>query len=169
MVDGVTRTVGLAGISYCLMWILVMWWRPNFAWLSGTTVVLVLDPLSSHHSWSWPRDIHTVELLYNAIIFLQKTHKIHSIAHPWGRGTEYLFEFIVWSMSSFCYCHATDKADSRFAPCQWETVLLCNDVSHWLGASLEWDLCYMLHCIPCLWGSTVLTNERIWDEKEVSK
>ena len=29
------------------------------------------------------------------------------------------------------------KDDSRFAPSQWETVLLCNDVSHWLGASLE--------------------------------
>ena len=29
------------------------------------------------------------------------------------------------------------RADSRFAPSQWETVLLCNDVSHWLGASLE--------------------------------
>ena len=29
------------------------------------------------------------------------------------------------------------KADSRFAPSQWETVLLCNDVSHWLDASLE--------------------------------
>ena len=59
------------------------------------------------------------------------------------------------------------RADSRFAPSQWETALLCNDVSHWLGASLEsallhepmwiyreWDLmeiykwfCGML-CIP---------------------
>ena len=29
------------------------------------------------------------------------------------------------------------RADSRFVPCQWETALLCNDVSHWLGASLE--------------------------------
>ena len=29
------------------------------------------------------------------------------------------------------------RADSRFAPNQWETALLCNDVSHWLGASLE--------------------------------
>ena len=28
------------------------------------------------------------------------------------------------------------RADSRFAPSQWEIVLLCN-VSHWLGASLE--------------------------------
>ena len=25
------------------------------------------------------------------------------------------------------------RADSRFAPSQWETALLCNDVSHWLG------------------------------------
>ena len=29
------------------------------------------------------------------------------------------------------------RADSRFAPSQWETALLCNDVSHWLIASLE--------------------------------
>ena len=29
------------------------------------------------------------------------------------------------------------RADSRFVPSQWETTLLCNDVSHWLGASLE--------------------------------
>ena len=29
------------------------------------------------------------------------------------------------------------RADSRFAPSQWETSLHCNDVSHWLGASLE--------------------------------
>ena len=32
------------------------------------------------------------------------------------------------------------RADSRFAPSQWEAVLLCNNVSHWLGASLEWAL-----------------------------
>ena len=25
----------------------------------------------------------------------------------------------------------------RFVPSQWETALLCNDVSHWLGVSLE--------------------------------
>ena len=43
------------------------------------------------------------------------------------------------------------RADSRFAPSQWETTLLCNDVYHWLGASLlfvyalkpwrNWTLC----------------------------
>ena len=29
------------------------------------------------------------------------------------------------------------RADSRIALSQWETALLCNGVSHWLGASLE--------------------------------
>ena len=37
------------------------------------------------------------------------------------------------------------RADSRFAPSQWETGLLCNDVSHWLGASLESALNYGSH------------------------
>ena len=29
------------------------------------------------------------------------------------------------------------RADSRFAPSQWEMALFCNDVSHWLGVNLE--------------------------------
>ena len=33
--------------------------------------------------------------------------------------------------------HIGTGTDSRFGPSQWETALLCNDVSHWLGASLE--------------------------------
>ena len=27
------------------------------------------------------------------------------------------------------------RTDSRLAPSRWETALLCNDVSHWLGAN----------------------------------
>ena len=34
------------------------------------------------------------------------------------------------------------RADSRFVPSQWQAVLLCNDVSHWVGANLESALCY---------------------------
>ena len=37
------------------------------------------------------------------------------------------------------------RADPRFAPSQWETSLLCNDISHWLGASLESALSSMQH------------------------
>ena len=32
------------------------------------------------------------------------------------------------------------RDNSRFTPSQWETSLLCNDVSHWLGANLESSL-----------------------------
>ena len=37
----------------------------------------------------------------------------------------------------FPQIHCYVRADSRFAPSKWETALLCNDVSHWLGTSLE--------------------------------
>ena len=37
------------------------------------------------------------------------------------------------------------RADSRFVPSQWETALLCNDVSHLLGASLELALCVYIY------------------------
>ena len=49
----------------------------------------------------------------------------------------------ILSHESYCI-----RAYSRFVPSQWETALLCNDVSHWLGASLEsvllWDTDIML-------------------------
>ena len=34
-------------------------------------------------------------------------------------------------------CGSSPRVDSRFVPSQWEMALHCNDVSHWLGASLE--------------------------------
>ena len=41
------------------------------------------------------------------------------------------------------YTHI-NRVDSMFAPIQGETALLCNDVSHWLGASLESAIHIML-------------------------
>ena len=43
------------------------------------------------------------------------------------------------------------RADSRLAPSQWETLLQCNTVSHWLGANLESTL-YLIMTAP-LWGA----------------
>ena len=64
-----------------------------------------------------------------------------------------LFNFISLNSFNFCSClnstfvviyndwndveNINIKADFRFVPSQWEMALLCNDVSHWLGASLE--------------------------------
>ena len=40
-----------------------------------------------------------------------------------------------WSL--WCLMWPRNRADSRFAPGQWETSLQSNAVSHWLGANLE--------------------------------
>ena len=45
-------------------------------------------------------------------------------------------------------------ADSRFVPSQWEIALLCNDISHWLGASLESALKY--HVTQSTWMMQLL-------------
>ena len=45
-----------------------------------------------------------------------------------GRGDESIPEMADWWQL---------RADSRFVRSQWETVLLCNAVSHWLGANLK--------------------------------
>ena len=49
------------------------------------------------------------------------------------------------TMSLIGWMQAYDhRADSRFAPSQWETALLCNDISYWLDASPKSAL--QLHC-----------------------
>ena len=35
-----------------------------------------------------------------------------------------------------------------YVPSQWETMLQCNIVCHWLGAYTNWSLCY--HCVLSL-------------------
>ena len=57
--------------------------------------------------------------------------------------TEY-YQALGVSRSSITQHFVCLQADSRFAPSQWETALHCNDVSHWLGASLE--------SVRCLYG-----------------
>ena len=58
----------------------------------------------------------------------------------------YGFDNVIGFRALFCvfrqhvitsYKHVDPRADSSFAPSQWETALLCNDVSHWLDASLQ--------------------------------
>ena len=56
-----------------------------------------------------------------------------------------------WSSSWYCSAH------SRLAPSQWETMLLCNDVSHWLGARLESALILWITLRICFSRSNMLT------------
>ena len=53
------------------------------------------------------------------------------------------------------YC----RADSRFAPGQWEAALLCTDISHWLGANLESVLRADSRFAPGQWEGALLCND----------
>ena len=49
------------------------------------------------------------------------------------------------------------RADSRFVLSQWEMALLCNDVSHWLSASLESALEYAQDFVSYCFTLVLLT------------
>ena len=59
------------------------------------------------------------------------------------------------NQQTYCSYGYGFRADSIFAPSQWGTALLCNDVSHWLGASLESDLGF-------IWRSCYSLRPEIW-------
>ena len=59
---------------------------------------------------------------------------------------------LIWLWTEhYILCNMHTRPDSRFVPSQWETALLCNDVSHWLGANLESVLHTLLLCLVLLW------------------
>ena len=79
----------------------------------------------------------------------QAEHRLpsHRLHKKYGDAFRHRWEHVsfkqntVYPYTSVSSVHLySGKADSRFAPSQWQTAFLCNDVSHWLGASLESSL-----------------------------
>ena len=69
---------------------------------------------------------------------------INGLVQDYSNSTALAMELLQWStkpLTCKTYCCTTRawnfKADSRFAPSQWETLLQSNAVSHWLSANLE--------------------------------
>ena len=58
------------------------------------------------------------------------------------------------------------RADSRLAPSQWKTALLCNDVSHWQGANIETAL-YIFCFIAGKQLAAVPTSEEVTQQSKV--
>ena len=79
-------------------------------------------------------------------------------------------------LSSVKHCFISSRADpcgglhpctcrdhSVYAPSQWETVLQCNAVSHWLGSYTEWSLltvCPPQETLQLLWPLMKIHNTR---------
>ena len=62
-----------------------------------------------------------------------------------------------------------DRTNSRFAPSQWETALLCNDVSRWLGSSPESAMygdcflaCVQAICNHAICETTNIMKKYVW-------
>ena len=72
---------------------------------------------------------------------LSRPHCVN-VCSRWNNGASHR-QSVMKDYAQVAYClqyyaiHHIPRADSRFAPSQWERVLLCNDVSHWLPASPE--------------------------------
>ena len=74
---------------------------------------------------------------------INRVRKYDKIIYPMGYALcivfdatiPFLFIFVLTPIGHVFTWH--NRADSRFAPCHWVTALLCNDVSHWLGANRE--------------------------------
>ena len=64
--------------------------------------------------------------LHNGISYTCKMTSLYWISPQ----DTYLLSYVIWWR---IHC----RVDSRVVPSQWEMILLCNDFSHWLGASLE--------------------------------
>ena len=51
-----------------------------------------------------------------------------------------LFESDAHKVTSFYPKFIMSRDQSTCVPNQWQTLLHCNDISHWLGAYLDWSL-----------------------------
>ena len=87
------------------------------------SLICALNKQLSKQSWGWWFETPS-RLLWRHCNVLDV---IWCSATPWG---------VLIVYSKVC-----SRADSRFAPSQWETALFCNDVSHRLDTSLESVLC----------------------------
>ena len=79
-------------------------------------------------------------------------HFLKRFSTAWKISYGVFCEFTMWCKFclTFCYCMGyivstqCHRADSRFAPSQWETSLQSNTASHWLVTNLESALSQLL-------------------------
>ena len=84
-----------------------------------------------------------------------KDHLITTMRFPILVRWHLYIEAGPWSL---IFHHCNNRADSRFAPSQWETSLQSDTVSHWLGANLESAL--IQYAISCCIGPSQLMQKR---------
>ena len=132
--------------------ILQSWHRTRmFFWSSSVNAHSANSPTMSWKE-KYPKMRFDVQiLLYSTANFPRQTRGRHPIAKRtiYGvfRELNVLCHFGIIRNSILVF---TNRADSRFAPSQWETSLQSNTVSHWLGADLESAMYQVIASPQCL-------------------
>ena len=89
------------------------------------TTSLIGGAQTQNHAWCVSSDVDQIKIIYGHRLMKSRLSCFHC-------NKKHL-QTITRLLNSLTEC----RADSEFAPSQWETALLCNAVSHWLGANLE--------------------------------
>ena len=159
----VTMWVSVPVSAYISIYIYIIYWHMNYVefkhgWsikrkrrhtfrkeISGRKRYMISD---SHHPYVY-MPIYTDAHIWGANVHLCICHRMYVHNHTYTCIYTHISDTFYFGMSSGrslflkqcmlsgLYSIIYVRADSRFAPNQWETSLQSNAVSHWLGANLE--------------------------------
>ena len=107
--------------------------------LSGSSCALsnFRLPQQSRFMWfwwhQWCKAVYATLVLYATL----RTYEWVQCVGLSMCGSLFEHDNFSYKYSQYSTCPAAHKADSRFAPSQWEMPLQSNVISHWLGANLE--------------------------------
>ena len=115
-------------------------WPPKIGelvvYFNGGTLQILLGALGQIQMVCGPRTLNKKCLLRALGIWLERGYTV-------SEWQKIFFVPSYFLITPKCISVTNIRTDSRFAPSQWETPLLCNDISHWLGTNLESTLKYI--------------------------
>ena len=112
-----------------------------FSFIIAYIMLLVCYLCTTYIGWwhgvmeGW--NLCNVNLPYSLWLQLSRERFVNLISVQLSSKKKHVHTVNIILQSNITSCFMHIRADSRFAPSQWETSLLCSDVSHWLGAKLE--------------------------------
>ena len=131
-----THGIGyVESVSYCLTWVRISLTCVISLWRNATNCTYnFMFPLKIRHVKNFNQSCLTAAFTFQRVCCPMNNVGVPTVVSTWARNTTYYW---VPGRAFINTPYAGHRADSRFAPSQWETTLLCNDVSHWLGENLE--------------------------------
>ena len=109
----------------------------NFSWMSSSVTKVENRSNLELLTTSWSGTKLAIKMLPTSVLFLT--------AYPWWSDITGLVQdggnsiANALELPQSCTKPSIGRDQSWYALSQWETSLQCNDISHWLGAYLDWS------------------------------